>query len=241
MGGLVNPFLVAPPPFNPADLFVGGFAGGWWDPSDLSTMFQDTAATTPVTTNNDPVARINDKSGNGNHLLQATAGKRPLYKTSGGIHWLEPDGSDDFLRATFAMSTTWDRMMAVRVTGGSFPKQMFGGVTANECLYVDGSVGLTMFNGSANGPDAVTAVGTDYVFTERWAATCQLAKDNNAYDSTPAIAAVNPGGLTLGASSSGADCLSFRFHGGWMVNKAMSGTEIANGRTYLGAKQLRAL
>lgn len=70
----------------------------WYDPSDLSTMFQDTAGTTPITADGQAVARINDKSGNGNHLMQSTAGQRPLYKTSGGKSWLLFDGSDDFLQ-----------------------------------------------------------------------------------------------------------------------------------------------
>ena len=34
--------------FSPADLFVGGVQGAWYDPSDLSTMFTTSAGTTPV-------------------------------------------------------------------------------------------------------------------------------------------------------------------------------------------------
>lgn len=69
----------------------------WYDPSDLSTLWKDTAGTTPVTADGDAVARIDDKSGNGRHLTQSTAGSRPLYKTSGGISWLQFDGVDDYL------------------------------------------------------------------------------------------------------------------------------------------------
>ena len=90
----------APPSgaISPPDLFAAGELGGWWDPSDLSTMFQDTAATTPVTTVGQSVARINDKSGRGNHLLQATAANRPIYQidTNGKPH-LVFDGTDDFM------------------------------------------------------------------------------------------------------------------------------------------------
>lgn len=81
----------------PATLFAAGEAGAWYDPSDLSTLWQDTAGTTPVTADGQSVARIDDKSGNGLNLLQATAGLRPLYKTAGGLHWLEFDGTDDRL------------------------------------------------------------------------------------------------------------------------------------------------
>ncbi len=47
------------------------------DPSDLSTMFQDDAGTVPVTAVEQPVGKILDVSGNGNHFVQATLAKRP--------------------------------------------------------------------------------------------------------------------------------------------------------------------
>jgi len=84
-------------PFDPSDLFASGEQGVFFDPSDLSTMFQDSAGLTPVTADGQPVGKILDKSGRGNHASQATASKRPLYKTSGGLHWLQFDGVDDVL------------------------------------------------------------------------------------------------------------------------------------------------
>lgn len=81
----------------PTSLFAAGEQGVWYDPSDLSTMFQDVAGTVPVTADGQLVARINDKSGKGNHATQATEASRPLYKTSGGLHWLQFDGVNDSL------------------------------------------------------------------------------------------------------------------------------------------------
>lgn len=66
-----------PTPF-PAFLFAAGEQGVWYDPSDLSTMFQDSAGTTPVTAVEQPVGRILDKSGRGNHATQATSASRPV-------------------------------------------------------------------------------------------------------------------------------------------------------------------
>lgn len=65
--------------FSPATLFAAGEQGGWYDPSDLSTMFQDTAGTVPVTATGQTVGLLLDKSGRGNHLTQATAASRPIY------------------------------------------------------------------------------------------------------------------------------------------------------------------
>jgi len=97
-------------PFSPLSLFSGGEQGGWYDPSDLSTLWQDDARTTPVTTDGQTVGCMDDKSGNGNHLKQATAGKRPQYKTSGGLHWLAFDGVDDALASTSIDFSTSDKI-----------------------------------------------------------------------------------------------------------------------------------
>lgn len=86
--------------FSPASLFSGGQQGAWYDPSDLNTLFQDSAGTTPVTAVDQPVGLMLDRSGRGNHVLQATAGSRPLYKIDGtGRPYLQFDGVDDSLDA----------------------------------------------------------------------------------------------------------------------------------------------
>ena len=59
-------------------LFKNGEQGAWYDPSDMSTLFQDGAGTVPVTAAEQPVGRILDKSGRGNHASQATSTKRPV-------------------------------------------------------------------------------------------------------------------------------------------------------------------
>ena len=60
-------------------LFGASEQGALYDPADLSTLFQDTAGTTPVTAVEQAVALMLDKSGRGNHASQATSTKRPKY------------------------------------------------------------------------------------------------------------------------------------------------------------------
>ena len=92
--------------WTPADLFILGEQGAWYDPSDLSTMFQDSAGTTPVTEVGQPVGLILDKSGNDNHASQATAADRPLLQNDGVNNYLAFDGVDDRLSVSaFNMST----------------------------------------------------------------------------------------------------------------------------------------
>lgn len=92
------------PPWSMDKLFAAGEAGGWWDPSDLSTMFQDSAGTVPVAQHGDPVGRINDKSGKGQHLVQAFSSARPTFGTDGALRWVQFNGSTQFLRAAAPIS-----------------------------------------------------------------------------------------------------------------------------------------
>ena len=47
---------------NPSTLFAASEPGAWYDPSDMSTLFQDSAGTVPVTAVEQPVGLLLDKS-----------------------------------------------------------------------------------------------------------------------------------------------------------------------------------
>lgn len=89
--------------WSPADLFAASQGGGWYDPSDLTTMWQDSGGTTPAAVDS-PVGLIHDKSGNANHLSQSTDANRPTLRESGGLYYLEFDGTNDRLTRTLDMS-----------------------------------------------------------------------------------------------------------------------------------------
>lgn len=62
----------------------------WIDPSDISTLYQDAAGTTPVTTPGHAVGKIIDKSRNGNHAYPVAA----VYAvTSDGYGYIKYTGS----------------------------------------------------------------------------------------------------------------------------------------------------
>ncbi|MBO9602548.1 MAG: BNR-4 repeat-containing protein [Novosphingobium sp.] len=67
--------------FTPKALFAGGAGGGWWS-NQAAHTWADTAATTPATING-TVARVDDLSGNGNHLTQSNASLRPTLLSNG--------------------------------------------------------------------------------------------------------------------------------------------------------------
>jgi len=83
--------------WHPGWLFRGGARGAWFDPSDRATLFQDSAGLVPVAGDGAPVGLIRDKSGNGHHAAQPTAAARPIYRTAGGVAWLEFNGINRFL------------------------------------------------------------------------------------------------------------------------------------------------
>jgi hypothetical protein len=81
-------------PFTPASLFASAEPGAWYDASDLTSMFQDSAGTTPAVVDA-VVGKWNDKSGRGNHATQATTAAKPILRQAGALYYLEFDGVDD--------------------------------------------------------------------------------------------------------------------------------------------------
>lgn len=91
----------------------------WLDASDTSTLFQDSAGTTPATADGASVGRWVDKSGQGNHATQTTAGNRPLLRVAGvnGVQALYFDiASVSFMTATRPAATQHTLLGVVRPT-----------------------------------------------------------------------------------------------------------------------------
>jgi len=84
-------------------LYGQGQAGAFYIPKPevlgSQVLFQDSAGTTPVTADGDPVGLMLDVSGNGLHLSQGLSSAKPTYRSSGGYSWLSFDGVDDSIMA----------------------------------------------------------------------------------------------------------------------------------------------
>jgi hypothetical protein len=98
----------------PNSLFAAGEQGVWFDPSDLTTLFQDSAGTIPVTAAGQPVSLMLDKSGRGNHAGRiAGIPQCPTYQIDGtGRPYLSFDGVDDRM-VTGALDFTATEAMTV--------------------------------------------------------------------------------------------------------------------------------
>jgi hypothetical protein len=96
--------------FLPSNLFAASEKGVWYDPGDITTLFQDTAGTIPVTASGQTVALMLDKSGNGINATQSDATKRPTFTIYPGTEYgyLNFDGTNDFMvtgNLTFAATS----------------------------------------------------------------------------------------------------------------------------------------
>ena len=124
---------------SPASLFAGGEQGVWYDPSDLSTLFQDNLGATPVTAAGQTVGKILDKSGRGNHATQATLAQRPTYQIdSTGRPYLSFDGVDD-------------GMVTGTITPATNKVQVFAGVRKLSDAAIGVVVELSALQGTNNG------------------------------------------------------------------------------------------
>lgn len=83
-------------PWSPRVLLnAGTLAALWFEPSDMSTLFQDVNGTIPVTAVGQSVAMIHDKSGFGYHATQSNATLRPTLQIDAeGYYYLDVGTSD---------------------------------------------------------------------------------------------------------------------------------------------------
>jgi hypothetical protein len=104
------------PAFLPVDLFANSEKGAWYDPSDISTLFQDDAGTTPVTVDGDPVGLMIDQSPNSNNAAQSVSASRPVYTLANGLAFLLFDEVDDLLLLPFIAGDADNFVFSIAVT-----------------------------------------------------------------------------------------------------------------------------
>ena len=123
--------------FNPALLFAAGEQGAWYDPSDMSTLFQDSAGTTPVTAVEQPVGLVLDKSGNGNHASQPTAAARPVLSARKNLLTYSEDFTNAAWVAYSGLTKTADTLTFVNANSyAQYDSGTFGGaVTGTQVTF----------------------------------------------------------------------------------------------------------
>jgi hypothetical protein len=121
--------------FSPSQLFSNGEAGAWFDPSDLTSMYQGRTGTTAAAVGS-PVGQLLDKSGNSNHAVAPSDAARPILRQSGSLYYLEFDGVDDFLLTpnvpSLDFSSDFSLSLAMRFTGPTGFKAIAGKFVSNQ-------------------------------------------------------------------------------------------------------------
>lgn len=247
--------------WTPADLFIDGEQGAWYDPSDLSTMFQDTAGTIPVTAAGQTVARINDKSGRGNHATQATAAARPQYQTDGTYHWLEFDGVDDALStAAINLSVTQQTNLCFGATIGNtnlgFVFEFSAVANSNagtfNAYYNDGGLGGLAARVNANGSsltgtaEVAVTVPNKSVYdaaydlgTTAGSQAVSVRRNGAAYSTggtNPVTANFGNYPMYLGARGGSSFAFAGNLYGAVLRGAASSAQEITDTETWMNSK-----
>jgi len=126
--------------FGPASLFSSGAQGAWYDPSDYSTLFQDSAGTTPVTAVEQPVRLMRDRSGRGNHATAPNDASRPVLRARYNLlTFSEQFDNADWTKSSVTVTANTDTAPDGTLTADTLAATGANGTTLGSLVLVGGS------------------------------------------------------------------------------------------------------
>lgn len=154
------------------NLFTASEKGLAYNFQDISTLWQDTAGTIAVTAVDQLVARVDDLSGNNNHIIQSDLARRPQLKQDASGYYLWFDGT----KSMYSASTVDFKDLFNFTTLGRFSKEgnFQSAILESSVNYNSNTGGFTIFQEqnnisigtSGNGYNyASVAIDADSVFT----------------------------------------------------------------------------
>jgi hypothetical protein len=229
--------------FVPSD--IAGLVA-WYDFSDITTLWKDTARTSAVTADADIIKGVTDKSGNGKHLSEATNG--PAYKV--GIINSQSvarfDGTNDRLTNTSMAADTSFTVFLVaqkRSAPDATNRPLFGvtdGASGDAQLYTKSTDGHGAGYGWYSG---LTTIGGTAANVSIIALRITSAASLDIYPNGGAPVNLNPADLVTtgtqyeyGSSQAGANFGDFDIAEVAAWDSALSSTDMNSAGPYFAAK-----
>jgi hypothetical protein len=226
-----------------SQLFAAGEAGAWYDPSDLSSMWQDAAGVTPVTATSDPVGLILDKSRsapsmganqitNGGFATDSDWTKGTGWSIGSGVA-TKAAGSAALLSQAQTMTAGRYYIVTYTITrsAGTITPQFAGGSTvsgtarSSSGTYTDIMTAVSGNNTVQFSADASFAGTVDNVSVK------VLSAGNHAYQ-------VTSGARPSLSISSGLSALSFDGSDDFLVTNAINFSGTDKMTTFVGVRKL---
>ena len=233
--------------WTPAQLFLAGEQGAFYIPQPIvlgtQSLFQDAAGTTPVTADGDPVGRMLDQSGNGNHATQTVSGARPTYRTDGALHWLEFDGVDDLIAINFNSIISQPITHAISLdaedTGQVYAFDGIDGSNRNAYWGIALS-NIDIFAGNVVSTNQLRTV--DVVFSQiLFNGSQSVYRHNGAEEFLADAGSQGINGVTIGARFSNESNFNGKIYGFITVDRELSNNESENVDIYLASISGEAL
>jgi hypothetical protein len=230
--------------FTPAALFAAS-SGLAFDPTNTSSVYQDSTGTTPGAVSS-PVGKVLDQSGNNNHATQATAASRPLLVSSSGVQCLQLDGVDDRLALPdFITGFTSGMAIFAAKLNADPPASGFGPVIGdfgssaqgNHYPFGDGIVYsdfLSTTRKTCGNPTPSLAAWHVGEFRSATGAWAYAINGTNVFTTATNTVGTTTG-LFLGATTAGGARILGLIGRIIIINRVLTGTELANARTWVGA------
>lgn len=243
----------------------------WYDPSDTTKVKTTTAGSTSVASDGDPVGKWIDKGSYGFDIT--TVGDdttRPTWHSSGGVKWVESDGSNDMMYrggalGFYALSSGFTVVVGIRANpaleavlltdanSGGFPQAFVDVMMANDATASTASMRYNRSDNSQVISGSVAIQTSAFNNTDK----CYAVTDSKTVI-TPYVDGV--AGTTYSYTRSGTvsgmdrfslfafygyggifDFFATRLHGVLIYDRVLTGSEVLNACRYMAYLQGRSI